>query len=66
MVTSMRLQIVIANDAISGYPDRNQIVKKITVLPRILFQIIGSTLGQAIHIIGQLRGFESVQTRCFA
>ena len=62
MVTSMRLQIVIANDAISGYPDRNQIVKKITVLPRILFQIIGSTLGQAIHVIGQLRGFESVQS----
>ena len=63
MVTSMRLQIVIANDAISGYPDRNQIVKKITVLPRILFQIIGSTLGQAIHIIGQLWGYESVQTQ---
>lgn len=33
MVTSMRLQIVIANDAISGYPDRDQIVKKITILP---------------------------------
>lgn len=32
MVTSMRLQIVIANDAISGYPDRDQIVKKITIL----------------------------------